>query len=161
MEELTELLHRAYARLGAMGLNYTATDQDAATTARRAARGECWVAVREGRVVGTITFHSPERARGSPWLDRPDVACFHQFGVEPELQGSGIGGRLLDLAERRAAESGAAEIALDTAEPATHLVALYGRRGYRIVEKAQWRGKRYVSVIMSKPVAPPTGAPPR
>ena len=33
--ELTLLLHRAYARLGDMGLNYTAVDQAPEVTAKR------------------------------------------------------------------------------------------------------------------------------
>lgn len=33
--ELTSLLHRAYARLAQMGLNYTAVDQSPDVTARR------------------------------------------------------------------------------------------------------------------------------
>jgi hypothetical protein len=41
-------------------------------------------------------------------------------------------------------------MAVDTAEPATHLVAWYARLGYRPVETVQWRGKKYRSVIMSK-----------
>ena len=34
IEELTALLHRAYARLGSMGLNYTAVDQAASAVTR-------------------------------------------------------------------------------------------------------------------------------
>ena len=40
LAELTELLHRAYARLGRMGLNYTAVDQSVEDTARRIGHGE-------------------------------------------------------------------------------------------------------------------------
>lgn len=58
----------------------------------------------------------------------------------------------MNLVEARAAETGAVEIALDTAEPATHLVAWYGRRGYRLIEHAQWGHTNYRSVIMSKRV---------
>jgi hypothetical protein len=50
--ELTELLHRAYAGLLAMGLRFTATHQDADETARRIAGGECYVAVHDGRLAG-------------------------------------------------------------------------------------------------------------
>jgi N-acetylglutamate synthase-like GNAT family acetyltransferase len=68
------------------------------------------------------------------------------------LSGTGTGARLMDLVEARAIETGAREIALDTAEPATHLVAWYGRRGFRLIEHAQWSHTNYRSVIMSKPV---------
>ncbi|MBU8544134.1 MULTISPECIES: GNAT family N-acetyltransferase [Roseomonadaceae] len=152
VSELTSLLHRAYAPLAAMGPRYMATHQSDAVTRERAASGECWVARADGGIVGTILFKPADRTAGSPWLDRPEVASLGQFAVAPEWQGTGLGARLLDLAERRAAETGAKEIALDTAEPAEHLVALYRRRGYRFIEHTQWSHTNYRSVIMSKPV---------
>ena len=42
---MTELLHSAYARLGAMGFNYTAADQTEEITRERVAGGTCLVAV--------------------------------------------------------------------------------------------------------------------
>ena len=41
--ELTALLHRAYAHLRNMGLNYTAVDQTPEVTARRIRGGNCFV----------------------------------------------------------------------------------------------------------------------
>jgi predicted N-acetyltransferase YhbS len=74
--------------------------------------------------------------------------------VSPNEQGRGIGSRLIAEVERRSKQAGATELALDTAEPAQHLVDYYGRRGYRFVEHAQWTGKTYRSVIMSKRLEP-------
>src|SRR3546814_2450807 len=51
--------------------------------------------------------------------------------------------RLMALAEQRAAQTGAAEIALDTSESATHLIEWYARRGYRYIEYAQWKQVNY------------------
>jgi ribosomal protein S18 acetylase RimI-like enzyme len=151
IDELTALLHRSYARLGKMGLNYTAVDQSAETTRIRLSRGVGFAAVDpQESIVGTIVFYLPQHSTGSPWLERPDVAHFGQFAVDPALQRRGIGSRLMDLVEEQARAAGAEEIALDTAEPAIHLIELYQRRGYRFIEYAQWRGKRYRSVIMSK-----------
>jgi predicted N-acetyltransferase YhbS len=152
IEELTALLHRSYAVLGDMGLNYTAVDQSAEVTRKRLAHGIGFAAVdAQGRIVGTVLFHSPERSDGgSPWLTRPEVAHFGQLAVEPALQQRGIGARLMQVVEDKARAAGATELALDTAEPAKHLIDWYARRGYRFIEYAQWRGKRYRSVIMSK-----------
>jgi len=155
VEALTDVLHRAYAVLGAKGWNYTAIDQTSEVTRKRLADGVGLAAVdAAGRVVGTVTFHPPPGPDApawlSPWLSRPDVAHFGQFAVEPALQGRGIGARLMDAVEQMARAAGARELALDTAEPALHLIDWYGRRGYRFIEYAQWRGKRYRSVIMSK-----------
>ena len=156
IDELTSLLHAAYRRLGDLGLNYTAVDQPPEVTRERIARGECLVAVADGQLVGTIVFYQATAASGCPWYDRPDVASLGQFGVLPSHQSTGIGRQLLDAVERRAAESGAVEVALDTAEDAAHLVSWYERCGYRIVEHAQWDGKTYRSVIMTKALVDPS-----
>ena len=151
LEELTQLIHRAYRPLADAGFRYWASHQDAAATARRAAEGDCLLAVLGGRVVGTITLRDAEQTKGSPWYDRPDVASFGQFAVAPEVQGRGIGKTLLEFVERRALEKGVAELALDTAEGATRLVETYTRRGYRFIEFVDWRPQvNYRSVILSK-----------
>ena len=156
--ELTHLLHRAYARLATMGLRYMATHQSDEVTRERTGQGECYVAVADGTLVGTIMFKPADRTSGSPWLDRPEVASLGQFAVAPDVQALGLGARLMDLVEARAVATGAAEIALDTAEPAAHLIAWYARRGYRLIERAQWGHTNYRSVIMSKHVGRDGGA---
>jgi GNAT superfamily N-acetyltransferase len=153
VEELTALLHRAYAALGAMGLNYTAVDQTVAKTRKRASDGECHVAVEDGRVVVTFTVGLADRMRDPPEYARPGMALFQQFAVEPALQGSGLGSRLLRHAEERARALGAKEIALDTAEGATHLVRYYEARGYALAGHVRFAGKTYRSVVLTKPLA--------
>lgn len=148
--ELTALLHRAYSHLAAMGLNFVATNQADMITQERIENGECFLAELNGRVVGTCTFYPIGHNDGNEWYERDDVATLGQFAVEPELQGMGIGSKLLDMVERRALESGAAYIALDTAEPAEHLIQLYVKRGYRFVQYCQWESATYRSVILTK-----------
>ena len=105
IDELTTLLHRSYAGLGNMGLNYTAVDQSAETTRERLSHGFAFVAIDpQGRLVGTIVFYPPQLSTGSPWLERPEVAHFGQFAVDPALQRRGIGSRLMDLVEEQARE---------------------------------------------------------
>ena len=133
LAELTELLHRAYGPLATAGLNYTACDQDEATTRRRCGRGECFVAQVNGGLIGTVTLvRGP--VKGSQWLGRPDVASFYQFAVDPKLQRQGIGLRLLHTVEGRAAEVGFRHLALHTAECADHLIRWYTALGFQFVE---------------------------
>ena len=150
LEDLTELLHRAYARLGAMGLNYTSVDQPVETTARRIAGGRCFVAELEGQVVGTAVVRPPYDENECEVFTRPGVASVQQFGVDPPAQGRGVGRALLDACEQWARERGFVELALDTAEQAEHLVSLYTRLGFRPVGHVQWTGKVYRSVVLSK-----------
>jgi GNAT superfamily N-acetyltransferase len=154
--ELTELLHQAYRPLGESGLNYTAVDQGPDTTRRRTERGHCLVAEQDGRLIATVTWYRPGSLEHCTWYRRPDVAVFGQFAVSPGSQRRGVGSLLIAEVERRARQEGAAELALDTAEPAKHLIDYYGSRGFRQVEVAQWKGKTYRSVIMSKTLRQPS-----
>lgn len=156
--DLTALLHKAYGRLARMGLRYMATHQSEAVTRERVSQGTCLVALIDGGIAGTILSRNREQTRGCPWYDRPEVASLAQFAVDPALQARGIGLHLLEAVEALAMANGALEIALDTAEPATHLVDWYGRLGYRFVDHAQWSHTNYRSVILSKALARSDGA---
>lgn len=170
LEDLTAMLHRAYAGQMAMGLSPLAGRQSVEITRQRCASGECYVAVMDARreelsslpaprdrdakerIVGVILFHEIEDAEGPAWFRRRDVDYFSQFGVEPGLQGHGIGGRLLDQVERRALECGSVELGLSMAEPDVRLRQFYERRGFRFIEHWQWPYTNYRSVILSKPL---------
>ena len=93
LEDLTQLLHRAYRPLAEMGLRYVATYQDADRTARRIAGRECYVGIGAGRIVATVTFRTASQTSGCPWYDRPNVSSFGQFAVDSAYQGRGIGSR--------------------------------------------------------------------
>src|SRR5262245_30315884 len=155
--EITRLLHRAYAKQVAMGLQPLAGRQDDSITAERAGNSECFVAVAAvaGRehVVGIILFEEQEKATFPPFFLRPDVCHFAQFGVDPDMQGRGIGRQLLQTVERRAREKGATELALSMAEPDRELYDWYINRGYRLIEYWQWPYTNYRSCILSKALA--------
>ncbi|TAG46629.1 MAG: GNAT family N-acetyltransferase [Betaproteobacteria bacterium] len=153
IDELTLLLHRAYARLGKMGLNYTAVDQTPEVTAERIRGGHCFVVTEHDRLVGTIVVQPTYADNDCEYFTKPGVAAAHQFAVDPNHQGTGVGRMLLARAEQWAMKSGFRELAMDTAEQATHLIDLYTRHGYRHVGWVQWRGKVYRSVVLSKQLA--------
>jgi GNAT superfamily N-acetyltransferase len=165
LDALTALLHRAYAPLGAAGMNFTAVDQTVDKTRERTASGQCFVAERGGRIVGTVTVDGafdPNRhgwARATPWFFRADVAHLHQYAVDPEAQGIGIGAALLAACETWSLEQGHRALALDTAAPATALRLRYQRAGFHDVAELRWDGKAYRSVVMVKPLAEPAPHP--
>jgi len=153
IDDLTALLHRAYARLAAMGLNYTAVDQTPQVTRERMAGGTCYIATWHGALAGTIVVAPHDVEDECAYFAQPGVASAQQFAVDTPHQGRGIGRRLLERAEQWAREHGHREIALDTAEQATHLIALYTRLGYRPVSQVRRAGKVYRSIVFSKPLA--------
>ena len=153
-EEMTALLHRAYAPLAAAGLKYWATHQTAADTRERCEAGECWVGVMDGALMATVTLVAPGQGRGCPLYAEPTVSKFGQLAVDPALKGRGFGNALMDTIERRAREMGAATLALDTAEGARGLIAMYEARGYRKVGTVDWRpDTNYLSVLLSLELA--------
>jgi GNAT superfamily N-acetyltransferase len=159
--EITQLLHRAYAPQVAMGLRPLAGRQEDKTTLDRVLNSECYLALlraepgaeptaERDRIVGIILFNEHERVAFPEFFLRPGVSHFAMFGVEPTLQGLGIGRLLLERCEERARELGSSELALSMAEPDTALRAYYERRGYRLIEHWQWPYTNYRSCILSK-----------
>lgn len=153
--ELTRLIRRAYQGLADLGFNYTGSYQDESITLARIKDGECYVLVQDSTLIGTITIrrHSPYYAEKHEWFRRSDVVMCSQFAIDPALQRKGLGSHLMDFAEQRARELGALELALDTAEGASHLMRLYQNRGYRFIDYVQHAGKTYRSVVLSKTLA--------
>jgi GNAT superfamily N-acetyltransferase len=159
LTELTGLLHASYASLAAQGWNFTAVDQPVDVTRDRLAGAQGFVAELDGRLVGTVAIRGPKPAGEAyiadpppPLYTTPGTAILSQLAVHPDCRGLGVGERLIDAAEAWAGAQGFAEIALDTAEPATALRRRYERRGYVTVGGVQWHGKTYASVLMSKPL---------
>jgi GNAT superfamily N-acetyltransferase len=150
ISELTKVLNAAYRQLADMGLMYVATWQDDEITRKRIKDTVCWVATDGEKIIGTISYRESKLASGCDWYDQKGVASFGQFGILPDYQKHGIGSAMLDIVERWAKETGADEIACDTAEPATHLRAMYEKRGYRFIQFQDWEVTNYRSVILSK-----------
>jgi GNAT superfamily N-acetyltransferase len=158
MQAITDMLHRAYAPLAARGLRYMATHQDADVTRRRLEKGKAIMADIAGRIVGTITVYGQDLASPTPAYREPGTYHFGQFGIEPEFKGKGIGRALHGAALDYARSVGGLFMALDTAAPATDLVAMYERWGYVTVERVSWKSTNYESVIMRCPLSAGPGA---
>lgn len=163
LDDLTRLLHAAYASLAAQGWNFTAVDQPVEVTRQRLAGAQAFVAEVDGRLVGTIAVRGPKPAGEAyigdpspPLYTTPGTAILSQLGVHPDWRGQRLAERLIDAAEAWALTQGFTQIALDTAEPAAALRARYARRGYADVGTLQWAGKTYRSVLMCKPLGAPT-----
>lgn len=148
---LTDLLHAAYAELGAMGLNFTAVDQSVETTVMRAQAGQCWIVEDKERLVGTLTMSFPPL----PYLreltseaEVPHRAWLNQVAVSPAARGQGIAAHLWAEARKWALVRGATSVGVDTALPASHLVELYSAWGFTHTESIRHPGKVYDSAVM-------------
>ena len=150
LNQLTDMLHRAFSRLGEMGLPCSCVNQTPEITRNRIADGVCFVAVTGEHIVGTITLYPPDVNSASNHYRDVRIASARQLAVDPQFQGVGVGMALLRLAEDWARCEGYARLALDTPEPAAHLVAYYLRQGFRMEESLQFPGRAYRSVVFAK-----------
>jgi GNAT superfamily N-acetyltransferase len=148
---LTDLLHRAYAELGAAGLNFTAVDQSEATTLYRASHGLCLIAEDDGELIGTVSIALPPSAtmrRMFPPADRANTAWLGQLGVDPTRRGEGIAAALWAEGLTWAINQGATTMGIDTAIPAAHLLSVYRGWGFEPAGEVHWEGKTYDSAVM-------------
>ena len=152
LDELTSLIHRSFAHLGRLGLNCSSLGQSVEETRRRARRGECFVALSHGQLVGTMTLMRPQLLSNCHWYRRHDVASLHQLAVDPSQQGLGCGKALLEHARAWALDHAYCELALDTPASATHLIAYYASRGFRVVEEVQMLNRPYKSAVLSRTI---------
>ncbi|MCA9271590.1 MAG: GNAT family N-acetyltransferase [Phycisphaerales bacterium] len=157
IEEITHLLHRAYARQKAIGLDPLAGRQDYARTLDRVLNSECFLAFMDHeqdnqRIVGVILLNEHEQVTFPEYFLRDGVAHFAMFAVDPTLQAIGVGTRLLDTCVRRARELGNTQMALSMAKPDAALLRYYERRGYEQVQEWQWPYTNYVSLILAKDI---------
>lgn len=152
-DDLTAMLNRSFADLGAKGLDCldcACVNQGVALTRERAARGTCYIAACNGRIVGTMTLCTRDRYSCCELYCRDDVASICQFGVDPVYRHRGIGKLMLAFAEHWVAARGFAELALDTPQPAAQSIAFYRGEGFRIAEFVRLPGDLYDSAILSK-----------
>jgi GrpB-like predicted nucleotidyltransferase (UPF0157 family)/GNAT superfamily N-acetyltransferase len=147
---ITEFVHRGYASVAARGLRFVATHQTDGVTHDRIVRGQTFLGTQDDALISIISVYGPRHDRSVATYRDPHTAYFGHFTVDPSLRRSGVGSLMVEHAERYARSIGFDYMALDTAEPATDLLAYYAKRGYEIVERVKWDEVNYPSMIMRK-----------
>lgn len=113
------------------------------------ATGECWLAFRNDKMVGSVTVAAPYVApEGYPAT--AGAGSFWQLAVDPTYRGTGLGQRLLTLVEDRIVALGSTVAVIDTSAEAVELVGWYRRRGYAPVGTWRWDVTNYESVVLQK-----------
>ncbi|MCX5480838.1 GNAT family N-acetyltransferase [Kaistia geumhonensis] len=106
---------------------------------------EVWLAEDVDGIVGALIIEA-----------RPGDIYIHSIAVAPGAKSSGLGNRLLALAETRAAEEGRSAARLTANARMVFNIDWYGRKGYA-VEEVEVAGDRR-RVHMAKILAAPTAA---
>lgn len=113
--------------------------------AGRAEGGELWVAVRGGRVVGTVTFC----AAGSPYREiaRDGEGEFRMLAVAPEARGHGVGQALIALMMQRARDHGYRSVRMSTMDRMGSAHRAYERLGFTRAPEDDWSPVPGVSLL--------------
>jgi len=145
--KLRVLINLSYAELGEMGMNFVGVTQDEEITRDRMIGKEIWVIenIDTKELVATIALNVKETAEKSMFY-------ISQFGVLPEMKRNGFGSYLIHHSFDRAKARGYNIIQLDTAIPAHHLVRLYRKFGFEIVEAEHRPRPNYPSYYMDADV---------
>jgi len=153
LSAITDLVHAAYAPHARSGLRYWGTHQTVDDTAKRIETGTALVMLVDRRYIGIVIVRPPQPASEVPLYRESNVWSISQFCVAPEYKGKGYGRKLHESALSFASDAGAEFVALDTAEPAKGLIAMYERWGYAVVGTCDWRPHtNYRSVLMKRTV---------
>ncbi|WP_072427069.1 GNAT family N-acetyltransferase [Chitinimonas taiwanensis] len=155
LEQITRLIHLAYAKHAALGLRFWGTHQSISDTAKRFEQGQGFIAQFNEEYIGTITVRPPQPESPLTIYRNPDVWSICQFAVVPEFKGLGLGRALHDAALAHARLNHGQIIAIDTAAPAKGLIAMYHDWGYRYECEHSWQPHtNYMSIVMSRPINP-------
>lgn len=130
-DAVTALVERAYERyLTRMSIRPRPMEAD-----YRQVLGEqeCWAARIGSDLAGLLVLEPEERS-----------LLLENIAVDPAWQGRGVGGRLLDLAERRARELGLPVVRLYTHVTMVENQQLYAARGYVETHRATEEGREAV-----------------
>ncbi len=128
MQDVAEAAYQPYiARMGRRPAPMTAD------YALIAGSGSAWVAEQRGRLVGLLVLEPDD-----------DHLRLENVAVDPDVQGSGVGSRLLRLAEEQAVAQGLNEVRLYTNEAMTENLTYYPRHGYQETHRSTQDGYRRV-----------------
>jgi predicted N-acetyltransferase YhbS len=140
-DEVLSLIMRAFASMDGVIDPPSSAHLLTAETLREKARQETGLlALRDDRIVGCVFM-----------LERADDFYVGKLAVEPDCQGQGIGGRLMQAAEDLALSRGKGAIELQTRVELAGNHAAFARLGFRQTERTAHKGyDRPTSITMRK-----------
>ncbi|MFR3332102.1 MAG: GNAT family N-acetyltransferase [Odoribacter splanchnicus] len=140
-DDITGLLHRAFACHLQNGLTYSACTQTAEYTEKRVGNGICIVALLEDKLVGTATLHFKGKS-----------AHLTQVATDPDYRQYRIGRQLQDYIFKYCKAENVGSLTADTAINAKKVVDWYLKSGWQKVGLRSYITTNYYSVVLRKPV---------
>ncbi len=144
LEEVGRLTAEVYVSDGylAEGDGYVVELVD---TPRRAREAELWVAVDDGRVLGSVTFAPVGSAYRE--IGRADEGEFRMLAVSPASRGRGIGRALVERCVQRSRELGYAGVRMSSMDVMTGAHRIYERLGFTRAPEDDWSPEPGVALL--------------
>lgn len=149
-EEITELIHQAFAKKDQQGMRYHGAYQSVETTQQRGQEGMCFVALWDGKLVGTATLVLQQK---HAWYNGKLSGYMGQLAVHPDYAGKGVGQALLQKRMEICRQKNVDELIMHTAIHATDLIGWWQRLGAQKVELLSTPGTNFYAVRMRLPLA--------
>jgi len=114
-------------------------------TPRRAREAEVWVAVEDGKLLGSVTFCPVGSAYRE--IAHDDEGEFRMLAVSPSARGRGVGRELVALCMRRSRELGYTGIRMSTMDLMTSAHSVYERLGFARAPEDDWSPEPHVALL--------------
>ena len=142
-DEIVSLIHFVVEHLNQIGIPQWDERYPKASDIDEDIRKEQLYIVRARRkIAGIITLNkeSDSEYKNGDWIYAgPDYRVVHRLCVAPDMQGHGIGTRIMQMAEKMLWESGVKSVRLDAFSQNPYSLRLYEKLGYRVAGEALWR----------------------
>ncbi|CAM5211633.1 S-(2-succino)cysteine N-acetyltransferase [Ureibacillus acetophenoni] len=144
---LQEILVKAYAENGKLGIKFDAVNADVEMTTRHLQTNLCFFMEYEGKVVATISLRMP-------WSPNPGpekVPHIGWFATDPDSGQKGLGSKLLTWLEEEVLKNRLRTpyVTLGTADKHPWLIQMYERKGYKVFSQKDL-GKGHITIYMKK-----------
>lgn len=147
-DQIHELLNTAHSRNLSDGIVMRTALISGDELAERVGKdGYCFVALEDGRLVGTISLKFLQRDH---WYHKGTIAYSMMLGILPEASGKGIYSMLKARLNEVSREHGVNVVEIDTNERNRKIMEISERHGYHKVRIKASHKVRHYSVVMVK-----------
>ena len=122
-------------------------------TAPPSNRGECFVALDDKRIVGTIALYRPDGHAAVEYFRRPGAAIVRGMTVDPEHEERGCREALLDVAQYWARANEYSELIADVPADPPRTIDFLRAEGFRIVGSVRSPDSGDVNAILERAIA--------
>ncbi|MBS7210344.1 MAG: GNAT family N-acetyltransferase [Lachnospiraceae bacterium] len=144
LDRIQMLLSKSHSENISKGLVYATATQTPERLKQKIGDGICFVAVENGKLVGTATVC---QKKIDYWYYTGTVALIKLVAVDPDNKHSGIGTQLIETCINYAKENGIKVVVTDSAEENAVFGKLAKRCGFKVIDYCKYKANNFVSTV--------------